>query len=800
MISYFKSYLKTTVRIIVQNKVSSLINIVGLVAGFSGFILIALFVLDELKFDRHFLNSNRLYRITSRYAKEGQSHSSAQTPAQLAPRMMTELPEVEAATRLMVPDEAFLFPNEKVFKETIIFTDSSFLRVFGFDLVQGDPLRCLSNRSSIILCESMAEKLYGMGWKEISIIGESILIDGYIPMTVTGIFKDMPSHSHFHSSIFASVPAGEDTWMGEEDRVFTYLLLRNKTNISNLQNKIGAWTSQLNQKGELKISEYKFQKVTDIHLYTDLEEDLTTQGSIHDIYTLVMIAGFLIITSVINFMNLYAAQTSGRFKEVGVRKILGAFRRQLHHQFMLEASLLVFASIGVSVLVTFVLLPSFNVLTRKTIALSNVLELPPMLLLFVAGILTVALAGSYPATFLSSRNAMETLKGKLTQTKSFGMRNSLMIFQFCLSTIMIILTWIALRQMEFVKNKPLGYDKNQIVILRNPYMLGKIDKIKTFRDALLKVTGVEHVSITGYTPAQKRWEKFRMTFSILDQQSSVPANWMLVDEGFIETMGIELLEGRNFSDNHQYESHSIILNEKAVAAFNLRSGGAWPIGHELSYKDGDTPGQHFQIIGIVKDFNFSSLHDEVKPIVLRAGYHRFEMALRLEQSTSSTQVLEDVQNVWQKFAPDIPFEYAFMSERFNQLHQSDSIVGSVFSKFSMLTILIALLGLFSMITHTILRKTKEIGIRKVLGASEKNIVWMLSADFLKRIILANMIAIPIAWILANSWLNTFASKIEMAWWIFLGTILGVLLLAVLTLGYQSIKASLANPVHNLRHE
>lgn len=783
-----------------QNKVSSLVNIVGLVAGFSGFILIALFVLDELKFDRHFLNSNQLYRVTSRYAKEGQSHSSAQTPAQLAPRMMAELPEVEAATRLIIPDEAFLFSNEKVFKETIIFTDSSFLRVFGFDLVQGDPITCLSNRSSIILCESMAEKLYGIGWKEISIIGESILIDGHIPMTVTGIFKDMPSHSHFHSSIFASVPAGEDTWMGKEDRVFTYLLLRNNTSISSVQNKIGAWASQLNQKTELKTAEYNFQKVTDIHLYTDVEEDLTTQGSVHDIYALGMIAGFLIITSVINFINLYAAQTSGRFKEVGVRKVLGALRRQLRHQFILEASLIVFASIVISVIVAFGLLPSFNVLTKKTITISNVLELPLMLVVLVAGILTVVLAGGYPAAFLSSRNAMETLKGRLTQTKSFGMRNGLMIFQFSLSTIMIILTWIALRQMEFVQNKPLGYDKNQIVILRNPYMLGKIEKIKTFRDALLQVTGVEHVSITGYTPAQKRWEKFRMTFPVLDQQYRVPANWMLVDEGFVETMGIKLLEGRNFSDNHQYESHSIILNEKAVAAFNLRSGGAVPIGQELSYKEGDSPGQHFQVIGVVKDFNFSSLHDDVKPIVLRAGYHRFEMALRLEESSSSVQVLADVKNVWQQFVPDIPFEYAFMTERFNQLHQADSIVGLLFSKFSILTILIALLGLFSMITHTILRKTKEIGIRKILGASEENIVWMLSADFLKRIIIANMIAIPIAWILANVWLNAFAFKIEPAWWIFPVTIFGVLLLAVLTLGYQSIKASLANPIHNLRHE
>jgi putative ABC transport system permease protein len=783
-----------------RNKVTSCINILGLIVAFVGSILMITYVVDEWKFDGHHAYKERLYRVVSRYDKDGYDHASALTPAPLAEILQNEFGEVQATTRLMIPDDAFLLSNNDWFKEKIIFTDSAFLNVFDLTLLQGNRLTCLSNHSSILISQSLSVKLFGQDWQLKSIIGSVVKIDGTTSMTVTGVFADMPSHSHFHSSAFATTPAGQNSWMDVRDRVFTYVLIREHSDSDILQNKIEAFISRLDEHHPVAGARYEFQNITDIRLYSDVDEDLASGGKIQEIYTLILITVFLIFSSGINFVNLYTAQTLSRQKEIGVRKVLGALGTQLRLQFMVETSCIVSLSVGFAFLTAYALLPSLNDLAGKTFHATDIFSIPVVLTHLVLAVTTIFIVASYPAIYLSSRKPMEALKEMVSVQGRYGLRKGLIVFQFTLSSIIIILTWIALRQMNFVHHKSLGYDKDRIVIVQNTYMLGNIERIKAFRDALIDMPVVEHVSISGYTPAQDRWEKFRITFAQGGEQSGIPANWMLVDEGFLHTLGIQLLEGRNFSENHSADERSIIINEKAVSALNLRADDQSPLGKALYFKDGDGPAQPFQIIGVVKDFNFSSLHNDVTAVVLRAGYHRFEMAVRFHERASQGEALIEVVDVWKKFAPNIPFEYDFLEERFNLIHKSDSVAASLFLNLSSMTIIISLLGLFCMTTDAFFRRTKEVGIRKVLGATDRNIMWMLLVGFFKLILMACMISVPLGWLLAKAWLNTFAFRVEITWWTFAGTTIGVMILAFLTMSYQVFRASRMNTVKNLQHE
>lgn len=790
-----KSYFKTTISVMLRNKLSSTINVAGLSVGFSGCLLIALFILEELKFDRHFSHVDRLYRITSHFTKNGKSHSSARTPGALGPMLVSQILDVQLITRMIVPDEGFLFSGMEAFKETIVFTDSTFLQVFGIQLMIGNPSTCLANPSSMILSESMAEKLYGRHWRDREILGETLSIDGRIPMVVTAVFKDLAAQTHFHSSIFATVPQDQADWI-EKDEVFTYVLLRENSSGSHVAQKLS--TFEFDRSDASKEVWYGMQHISDIHLMSSLAEDLPT-GSMISIVALALIAVFLLVTSVINFVNLYTAQTLERFKEVGVRQVLGAMRKQLAVQFMMETSFVVIVVICLSLAIACSILPMFNDLTSKHFTVSNIFEGQLILITVGMGLLVVIVAGTYPAIYLSSKKPMETLKGKLASDGAQRFKNALLTFQFTISTIMIILTWIALQQIKYIHNKPLGFDKDPILVLRNPYMIGNLERIKTFRDALLQLAGVEHVSISGYTPAQKRWEKFRMTFSADDQKFPVAANWILADEGFLKTMGIALTEGRNFSENHSLDSHAIVINEKAAELLHLRKRGANAVGKELYYEDEHGGVEKFQVIGVVQDFNFASLHDEIKPVVLQLGYHRFEMALRLADVTS-VSTISAIQGLWKKFVPSVPFEYDFMHDRFNKLHRADEIVGKLFSICGGLTIFVASMGLFCMISQAIMQRTKEIGIRKALGASEGSLVWLLSARFLKRVLVASLMACPIAWMLASMWLENFAFKTEITWWAFAGTTGIMVTMAFATLIYKVLGTVLTTPVKYLRHE
>jgi len=799
-----KNYLKIALRHLLKNRLITLANITGLVVGMAGALLIGLFVLNELEYDQHFEFKDRIYRLTSTYENNGNVYHSAQTPANIAPALLQQFPEVENATRLLPADEGFIFSGDAAFKEKIIYTDSAFTNVFDLSLLLGNKQSCLENPSSIIINETTAAKLFGAGWRQADIIGKTLAVDGKIPFEITGVFSDLPYQMHFNSNLFASVPSGFEDWMNEKSEVYTYVLLRENSDSNDLTRKLETGASLSNVNREDRLAKINLQNVTSIHLFSSFKDENAVVGNIKNIYALILVALFIMITTVSNFAGLYTASSFNRLKEVGLRKTVGALGIQIRYQFFAETFLTTIIAVAVAIIVVICLLPIFNEVTGKKFLLNSLLD--ENVLYFIAGLIltTSLLAGFYPSINLSTTRTIEALKGvNKRMTSGIGWRKGLIVLQFSISAIMIILSIVAYKQIRFINRKNLGFDKENSIALANPYMLGSTDKILRLKNELLTIPGVEHVSITGYTPSQNRWGNFKITSPNRNLNSihTQVANWLTVDEGFIETMDLKLVAGRNFFADHERDKEAVIINEKTAQEFKLDAGGKSAIGAELSFKDvrGDSY-QHFTVVGVVADFNFGSLHEPVKPMIMKLGYHRFEMALRLSQAYEKEEIIQQIELMWTKHIPSIPFEYYFIKDRYDYLHKSDIAASNVFSFFCLVTVILCALGLFTMVTYTIVNRTKEIGIRKLLGASESSIVLLLTRQFATLIMTSYILGLPIAWMLSNKWLADFAYRTEISWWVYISTGLILVAVTVVTVGYQTVKAALANPVDNLRYE
>jgi len=797
-----KNYLKIASRNLLKHRVTTLINIICLVVGIAGTLLIGLFVLDEFDYDQHFAFKDRIYRLTSTYKTNGNVYHSAQTPGNVAPGLL-QFPEVENATRILPADEGFIFSGETAFKEKIIYTDSAFISVFDLNFLMGDKQRCLKTPSSIIINETTAIKLFGAGWRQIDILGKTLNVDGKIPFEIKGVFSDLPYHSHFNSNLFASVPSGFEDWMNEESEVYTYVLLRKNSDAEDLAMKLEPGISRPEGHREDRLIKINLQNVTSIHLSSSLENENATIGNIKNIYGLILVALFIIITTISNFASLYTAISLNRVKEVGLRKAVGAVGVQIRNQFFTETFLITIIAMGIAIVVVIYFLPFFNEVTGKKLLLTNLLN--EKVLYFTTGLLlsTSLLAGMYPSIYLSRTRTIEALKGvHKSMTNAIIWRKGIMTLQFSISAVMIVLSIVAFKQIRLITHKNLGFDKENTLALANPYMLGSTEKLLSLKRELLTISGVEHVSVTGYTPSQNRWENFKVTFPKRDQNSvyTQVANWLTVDEGFIETMDLKLVAGRNFLADHERDEEAVIINEKTVRQFRLGTSGKSAIGSELSFNDAHEGYRHYTVVGVVADFNFGSLHEPIKPIIMKVGYHRFEMTLRLSPTFQKEEVIHQIKTIWAKHIPSIPFEYYFIKDRYDYLHTSDMIASNVFSFFCLVTVLLSALGLFSIVTYTVITRTKEIGIRKLLGASESSIVLLLTNEFITLLVASYIFGIPIAWMLSTKWLADFAYRIEISWWIFIITAVILILVTIVTTGYQTVKAAVANPVDNLRYE
>ncbi|HXL56334.1 MAG TPA: FtsX-like permease family protein, partial [Chitinophagaceae bacterium] len=535
----------------------------------------------------------------------------------------------------------------------------------------------------------------------------------------------------------------------------------------------------------------------DIHLHSNKLAELFGNGNIQFVYIFAAIAFFILLIACVNFMNLATARSSNRAKEVGIRKVLGSLRKNLIQQFLSESLLISFIALIFAILIAWLLLPYFNQLAGKTIHVNTLFQ-PMMLTSLVLLMLIVGLlAGSYPAFFLSAFQPVDVLKGKLAAGfKRSWLRNVLVVFQFFISIILIIGTVVIYNQLNYIHNKDIGFNRNQVLVINNADALKT--QVTTFKNQLLQISGVQNATMSGYLPVNfNRSNDAFFTSPALDQSTAMSMQNWTVDENYIPALDIKILQGRNFSPQFPTDSTGIVINEAAakfLATKNLLNKKLYEI------KDINTKAlSEYHVIGVIKNFNFSSLRDVVTPLALKLGKDNGNISVRIN-SSDIPNVLAQIKNKWKAIAPSQPFDYSFMDEDFNKLYTTEQRTGQIFITFAVLAILIACLGLFGLVTYAAEQRTKEIGIRKVLGANVANIVTMISKDFLKLILIASIIAFPVAWWAMNKWLQDFAYRVNVSWWVFALAAVLVVLIALMTISFQSIKAALANPVKSLRTE
>ncbi|GAB3798982.1 ABC transporter permease [Spirosoma humi] len=804
------NYIKIAWRNLIRNKAFSAINIIGLALGLATCMLISLFVLDELSYDRFHDKAGRIVRVFFRGSMQGGKLNESHVMSPVAQTLKADYPEVQEATRLRMGGSPFITYGDKTFRDaSLVYVDSNFFQVFTFPLLQGDAKTALVRPNTAVITQELAHKYFG----DANPIGKVLTIKSWnTTYQVTGIIDRMPANSHIQADFFASMAsfpeANSPSWMTSE--FFTYLVLPNGYDYKQLEAKLpqvvdkymgpqiqksfGMSMSQFRQKGnDLGLF---LQSLTDIHLYSSFGYDLSPPGNIQYVYIFGAIALFMLVIACINFMNLSTAGASKRAKEVGIRKVLGSVRQSLTSQFLIESMLLTGIALLIAIGIVYASLPAFNTLAGKTLTLNflaNAWLLPGLLIL---GVLVSVLAGSYPAFFLSSFKPVAVLKGaKFTgDSKSVGLRSGLVVIQFFISITLIVSTTVVYRQLSYIQNKKLGYNKDQVLVLPETWLLG--NKEDVFRSQIMQDPNVVNVSTSGYLPAGPSNNNNFMVYPETNATQLVKTLRYDVDYNYIPTLGMQLAAGRNFSPEYGTDSASVILNETAAKTLGW---GDKAIGHTLTNTNNEGNKGTYRVIGVVKDFHFRSLHERITPLVMVLGNTAGTVIVKVK-TKDLTGLLANLKKQWSQLAPEAPFTYSFLDERFNDTYRTEQKIGQILGLFAGLTIFVACLGLFGLATFMAEQRTKEIGVRKVLGASVTSIVTLLSKDFLKLVGVAILLAIPVAWYVMDRWLQDFAYKIELSWWVF--ALAGVLAvsIALLTVSFQSVKAALMNPVKSLRSE
>ena len=817
-----KNYFKIAIRNLLKRKVYTLINILGLATGMAVCLLIILFINDELSFDKFHEKGDQVYRIALERKYPGRSTSYAIIPQTIGEAIRKEFPEVLESTRLFNftggGGDFFVKINDKVFQEkNVLLADSNFFRVFSGTFLQGDPATALQKPNTAVINESTAKRYFGSA---ANAMGKMFETDGdnNNKFMISAVCKDWPDNSHFIFDMLISSATFQNTRQPNyiNFSASTYLLLNKNASADALEAKF----PQIIQKYvagdiEKRMSQtfqqftaagngyhYYLQPLKKIHLISDLEAELRPNGSIKAVYIFGIVAVFILFLASINFINLSTARSLERAKEVGIRKTFGSERRSLISQFLLESVLLSFISIIVAIIFIILLLPLFNQVSGKVLTATYFLHPLRIAILFGFAILVGLIAGIYPALVLSSFKPIVVLKGKF-KSSSYGMalRNGLVIFQFSISVILIICTIIVNRQMNYMLGDRLGFKKDHIIVVERSDLLDK--QTKAFKTEVSKIAGVEFVSSASSMPGTQNF--FGTTFQPVGSKEPITGRGLIVDDQYASSLGIELKEGRFFSKDFSTDSLSIVLNEKAVAEMGLKN----PVGTRLTSPDdlfnsldGKTK-YEYTVVGVIKDFHFQSLHQKITPLVI-ANASKFGdvsnvTAVRIKADNFKSAVAS-IDATWKQFVPQRPFSYSFLDKNLAEQYHAEQTTQRVFTIFSVLAIFIGCIGLLGLAAYSTQQRNREISIRKVLGASMSNIVTMLSKDFLKLVVIAAVIAFPIAWFAMHTWLQDFAYRTSISWWVFLMAGLLSAIIALATISFQAIKAAIANPVKSLRTE
>ena len=821
-----KNHLKIAWRNIAKYKANSLINILGLATGLTCVILVALYIQEELKYDQFFDDAQSVYRVNIDSKMGDNSFYAGYTPPPAGKTLVENFPEIISYTRIYRPGTDVLeYQNgteKKFFNETDIYAvDANFLEVLTYPLAKGNPKTCLLEKNSVVITPAIAKKYFG----DADPMGKTLLYGTEkTPLRVTGVLADMtnvPASVTFDMLTpiknYADVTYFDWSWVWLN--VATYVKVsktaaQNPNLVTNLEAKfpemlrvqaapafdrIGQPLDEFLKKGNKW--DLKLQPLLDVHLHSgEIISSITDQGDIKNLYIFGIIAVFIIVLACVNFMNLATAQSVKRSKEIGIRKVLGSKRSQLIRQFLSEAVLYTFIATLVAVFLATLLLPFFNELAGKNIPITAVFSLNMLILIVALSLITALLAGVYPAFYLTSFSPVKVLKGGSSKIlKSKFIRNELVVFQFVIAIALIICTLVVYQQIQFTSNHNLGYDRENVLILDNAGKLGVSEE--TFRQELAAMPQIKSATISSDMLTKSSFGDFYVPQNSNPEEpvaKDIALNSYLVDDHFIETLGLKLTEGRAF-DPEFNDSLSVILNETAAKQIGWKNA----LGQYIEYPGGEY--QKFKVIGVLKDYNIESLHSTIAPFALFSqtskSYETGISYITLKLAAGNPeQTISSIRQKWQDYLPDVPFEYSFLDEALNSAYASDQKTAGLFGVFTSLSIFVACLGLFGLVAFSAQQRSKEIGIRKILGSTVADIVKLLSAEFVKAVVIALLIASPIAWYFMHNWLQDFAYRINISWWVFVVAGLATLFIALLTVSFQAIKAAIANPIKSLRTE
>ncbi|WP_437920824.1 ABC transporter permease [Sphingobacterium sp. LRF_L2] len=811
-----KNYIKIAWRNLIKHKMYTLIKIGGFAFSITACILIAIYILHEKNYDNNYKDVDRIFRIVGVFNDQGVIKRGTSFQAPLSKVIKTDLPEVEYVGRIL-PNALFYGAgsnqvstednNESVYEDGFTYMDQEVLDMLELPVLFGNRQQALLAPRSLVMTKSKADKLFPGK----NPVGKVIYLNGNkeSPYTIRAVIEDFPSNSHLNCfnflltlKDFVFYPGEQDNWGATNYPI--YIKLRQGTDIPQFEKKLTAhiqknyWIPKLRELNNGKSAdtwgtvELTLQPIKDIHLYSTgiMDYKQFEQGDIKFIWLFGAIAVFILLIACINFINLSTAKSANRAKEVGLRKVIGSQRRDLIVQFLCESVLYSLLSFLIGVLLAWITLPLFNLVSGKT------LDFPWLngvffFTIFLAALFVGILAGIYPAFYLSSFKPVSVFKGEIRQgSKNPTLRNGMVVFQFVTSVILIICTFIVNYQMNFILNKKIGFDKDQIIVLQGTATLGS--QLKALKEELGKLPQVKSVSISDYLPVQasgvKRngngfWNEGKT------QEASQNGQFWGIDENYLTTFGMQLVAGRNFSKDIVSDSSAVIINETLARNLGLKD----PIGARI------TNGTVYTVIGVVQDFNFESLKDNIGGLCLALNNSPTMLAVKLTGKDMETNI-QALQQVWDKFAPNQTIRYSFLDESYAKMYVDVKQTGNLFTAFSILAIFIACLGLFGLAAFMTEQRIKEIGIRKVLGASVGSILKLLTKDFLRLVIVANVIAFPVAWWSMHNWLTDFAYRIHIQWWFFLVAAAVSILIALFTVSYQALKTANSKAIDSLRNE
>jgi putative ABC transport system permease protein len=785
----FRNHLTIALRNIVRNKLFSTLNILGLAIGMGCAILILLWVYDEVRVDKFHKNGANLYRVMENQTySDGKIFTFSSTPGPMAPYIKDKYPEIEKASRFTWQVTNLFTVGEKSFYEDGRFADQDFMEMFSFELLTGDRGTALKEINSIVISETMAKKFFGNE----DPLGKVLVMNKKESYQVTGVFRNISKRSSISFQFLLPFPVFYEqnkNWISEwgNNNVRTFLQLANGIDLAAFQEKFIHEIKNHNKDTNVELF---VQPYEEMYLYADFENGKQSGGRIEFVGIFLVVALFVLLIACINFMNLSTAQANKRAKEVGLRKVAGAFPSQLFRQFMGESFVTVSIAAILAISIVALLISPFNDLTGKEKSLS-MLDTNALYIFLGVIAATSIVAGSYPALVISSFKPAQILKGQFNRgVEGILFRKILVVTQFLLSIVGIISTIVVYRQMSFMQNRDIGFERNNMFYL---WMDGDVSpKFETFRNRLMESEGIESVTASTQLPIEIGNSSSNMSWEGKDPNEDILFSTLDVDYDFISTMKMRMVEGRSFDRSTIADTMNYIVNQKAAEKFGFKNGTA---GQELTMWD-----RKGKIVGVVEDFNFSSLHSPIEPLIIRVNQKYIRCLLVRAKENQSAAALRSTENLWKEYATGYPFKYSFMNQDWEEMYKSEEQRGQVFNAMSGMSIFISCLGLFGLSAFSAERRTKELGIRKAMGATVNSLVFLMGKELTSLVLIASLIGCPLGWYLMDSWLKNYSFRIEVGWGVLVFAILFCVSIALLTISYHAIRVAIANPSKALRYE